>query len=67
MVHIDLDKELSIFLEEARPVLWNKTNYINKDRHETKKAWTEVCICLQEAFEAVDVNRTLIVNIGIIL
>jgi len=28
------------------------------DRNETKKAWTEVCICLQEDFEALgDVKK----------
>jgi len=54
---IDFDKELSIFLVEARHVLWNKTDDIYKDRNETKQAWREVCVCLQEDFEAVDVQK----------
>jgi hypothetical protein len=29
---------------DARPVLWDKTDDIYKDRIETKKAWREVCI-----------------------
>jgi hypothetical protein len=39
-------------LVEARPVLWDKTDGIYKDRNKTKKARREVCICLQEDFEA---------------
>jgi len=39
---------------EARPVLWDKTDDIYKDRNETKKAWADVCICLQEDFEALE-------------
>ena len=57
MGDIDFGKELSIYLAEARPVLWDKTDDIYKDRNETKKAWTEVCICLQEDSEAVDVKK----------
>ena len=47
----EFDIDLLISLVEARPVLWDKTddNYI--DRKETKKAWKDVCICLQEDFE----------------
>jgi hypothetical protein len=37
---------LFISLVEARPMLWDKTDDIDKDRNETKKAWREVCICL---------------------
>ena len=58
MGDIDLDIELSISLVEARPVLWDKMD-IYKDRNETKKAWTEVCICLQENFVALgDVRKS---------
>jgi len=40
---------------------------IYKDRKETKKAWREVCICLQEDFEVlVGVKKTLLVSIAII-
>ena len=48
-------------------MLWDKMDDIYKDRNETKKAWTEVCICLQEDFEVKgDVKKTLLVNIAII-
>ena len=54
---------LLISLVEARTVLWDKTNDIYKDRNETKKAWTEVCICLQEDFEALeDVKKNAFVE-----
>ena len=54
----EFDIDLLISLVEARPVLWDKTddNYI--DRKETKKAWKDVCMCLQEDFEVLgDVQR----------
>jgi hypothetical protein len=43
---------------DVRPVLWDKTDDIYKDRIEAKKVWREVCICLQEDFEALrDVKK----------
>ena len=32
-------------------MLWDKTDDVYRDRNETKKAWREVCVCLQEHFE----------------
>lgn len=49
----DFDIELPISLVEARPLLWDKTDGIYNDSNETK-AWTEVCVCLQEDFEALE-------------
>ena len=54
MGDFEFDIELVISLVEARPVLWDKTDDIYKDRNLTKKAWTEVCICLQKDFEALE-------------
>jgi hypothetical protein len=53
MGDFQFDTDLLISLVEARPVLWDKTEDIYKDRIETKKAWREVCICIQEDFEAI--------------
>ena len=50
MGDFEFDTDLLISLVEARPVLWNKTDDIYKDRNERKKEWSEVCICLQEDF-----------------
>ena len=36
------------------------------DRNETKKACREVCICLQDDFEVLDVKKKLLVSIFII-
>ena len=48
-------------------MLWDKTDDIYKDRNETKKAWREVCVCLQEEFEALgDVQRMLLLSSAII-
>jgi hypothetical protein len=52
MGDFEFDTVLLIYLVEARPVLWEKTDDIYKDRNEMKRAWKEVCICLQEDFEA---------------
>ena len=51
MGDFEFDNDLLISLVEARPVLWDKTDDIYKGRNETKKAWREVCICLQEDLE----------------
>ena len=67
MGDFEFNIELLISLVEARPVLWDKTDDIYKNRNETKKAWREVCICLQEDFEALgDVQKTLSVSNAII-
>ena len=67
MGDFEFDTDLLISLVESRPVLWDKTDDIYKDRNETKKAWREVCICLQEDFEALgDVKETLFVSNAII-
>jgi hypothetical protein len=56
--HFDI--ELSVSLVVSRPVLWDKTDDSYKDRNKTKQAWTEVCVCLQEDFEALgDVKKRL--------
>jgi hypothetical protein len=58
MGDFEFDTDLLISLVEARPVLWDKTDDIYKDTYETKKAWREVCIYLQEDFEALgDVKK----------
>jgi len=46
MGDIDFSKEMSIYLVEARPVLWNKTDDVYKDRNETKKKGMERSLCL---------------------
>jgi hypothetical protein len=67
MGDFEFDTDLLMSLVEARPVLWDKTDDIYKDRNETKKAWKEVCICLQEDFESLgDVKKTFLVSIAII-
>jgi len=46
------DFEFDIDLLISLPVLWDKTDDVYKDRNETKKAWREVFVCLQEDFES---------------
>ena len=46
-----VDAEVLISLVEAKPVLWDKTLEIYKDRNATRKAWEEVCLALNPDFE----------------
>lgn len=46
----DIDTELLISLVEARPVLWDKSLELHKDRNGTRNAWEEVCIELKSDF-----------------
>lgn len=46
----EIDAELLICLVEARPVLWDKTLDIFKDRNKTRDAWREVCSELRGDF-----------------
>ncbi|CAH2008362.1 unnamed protein product [Acanthoscelides obtectus] len=46
----ELDTELLIALIVARPILWDKTSPIYKNRNETKEAWKEVCIEMNSDF-----------------
>jgi len=48
----EFDIDLLISLVEARPVLWDKTDVIYKNRKEMKMEWRKDGICLQEIFEA---------------
>jgi hypothetical protein len=67
MGDFEFDIDLLISVLEARPVLWDRADDIYKDRNEMKKAWREVCICLQEDFEALgDVQKTPLLSIAII-
>ncbi|CAI6371352.1 unnamed protein product [Macrosiphum euphorbiae] len=49
-----MDVDLLISLVEVRPVLWDKTSNIYKDRIETKNAWKEVCMELNSDFSNYD-------------
>jgi hypothetical protein len=53
MGDFEFDIDLLISLVETRPVVWDKTDDVYKGRNETKRAWREVCICLQNDFEDV--------------
>lgn len=51
MDNFEINIELLITHVESRPVLWDKTLDIYKDRNQTKKAWKEVCKKLKGNFE----------------
>ena len=59
----EFDIDFLLSLVETRPVLWDKTGDIYKDRNKMKRAWGEGCICLQEDFEALgDVKKRFCEN-----
>jgi hypothetical protein len=43
----NIDADFLISLIEARPVLWDKTLDVFKDRIATRNAWLEVCVALK--------------------
>lgn len=45
-----MDIDLLISPIESRPVLWDKTSNMYKDRNETKKEWKKVCTELNSDF-----------------
>jgi hypothetical protein len=47
----NIDADVLISLIEARPVLWDKTLDVFKDRIATRNAWREVCLELKPDFE----------------
>ena len=50
----ELDTEKLISLVQDRPVLWDKTADIYKDRNATKNGWREVCMELNPEFEEME-------------
>lgn len=46
-----IDAEVLITLIQAKPVLWDKSLDIYKDRIATKNAWGDVCLALKPDFE----------------
>lgn len=46
-----IDNEILISLIREKPVLWDKTLEIFKDRNATKNAWHEVCLEFRSDFD----------------
>lgn len=54
MNNLDIDNEILISLIQERPVLWDKTLDIYKDRDATRNAWREVCVEIRSDFDVLD-------------
>lgn len=52
-----IDNELLIHFVQARPVLWDKTLEIFKDRNATRNAWHEVCLELLKDFDNLEDSK----------
>jgi hypothetical protein len=60
MSDFELDIEMLISLMESRPMLWDKTDDIFKDRNVTKKAWRKWVLVLKKTLKYQDVFTTTI-------
>ncbi|CAL1297322.1 unnamed protein product, partial [Larinioides sclopetarius] len=49
-----IDNEFLISLIQERPVLWDKTLEIYRDRTATENAWREVCREIRDDFERLE-------------
>ena len=49
-----IDNEILISLIQERPVLWDKTLEIFKDRNATRNAWHEVCLGFRSDFDQLE-------------
>lgn len=49
-----IDNELLIHYVQERPVLWDKTLDVFKDRNATRDAWHEVCVQLRSDFDKLE-------------
>lgn len=50
----DIDMEILISLVQERPVIWDKTSELYKNRDETKKAWQEIFLAVKNNFEELE-------------
>lgn len=53
----EVDAEMLISFIQKRPVLWEKTLDIFKDRTATRNAWREVCVEVNNDFDTMDENE----------
>jgi hypothetical protein len=49
-----IDNEILISLIQERPVLWDKTLDIFKDREAIRNAWHEVCLGFRSGFDQLE-------------
>lgn len=54
---MDIDTEILISAVECRPILWDKSQDLYKDRNGTKNAWEEVCVELKSNFNSLQNNE----------
>jgi len=49
-----IDTEFLISLTEERPVIWDKTLDLYKDKNLKESAWEEICVILNTDFEELE-------------
>lgn len=54
MTNVEVELDVLISLIEVRPVIWDKTSEIYKDRNETKNAWREIFVELKSDFDELE-------------
>lgn len=50
----NINTELLISLVEERPVIWDKTLNLYKDKKSKESAWKEICVALNKDFEELE-------------
>lgn len=53
----NIDVELLISLVQNRPVIWDKTLEIYKDKNLRTAGWREICLILKEDFEEMEEKK----------
>ncbi|GBO98988.1 hypothetical protein EVAR_70677_1 [Eumeta japonica] len=54
---MDIQAETLITLVQERPVLWDKTEEVYKDKNLKLAAWREVCLILKPNFDELEVKE----------
>ncbi|KAL4134743.1 hypothetical protein QTP88_006462 [Uroleucon formosanum] len=49
---MDIDTDILISAVECRPILWDESQEMYRDRNGTKNAWEEVCVELKSNFNS---------------
>ncbi|XP_055936913.1 uncharacterized protein LOC129966504 [Argiope bruennichi] len=57
MSELSIDNEILIALVQERPVLWDKTLDIFKDKNATRNAWHEVCLEIYSDFDELEEKK----------
>jgi len=64
---MDIDTDILISAVECRPILWDISQELYKDRNGTKNVWEEMCVELKSNFNSLQNNEKNLVSLYIYL